>query len=102
MYPGEPLENSPTEPNPAAWLLRPVSREARVGEHGALTWNRLNRNPSSAIRVKFGVSMGPPKVLGLPNPASSINTSSTLGAPGGGSPAGISRSQPEPVCQAGL
>ena len=27
---------------------------------------------------------GPPNVLGLPNPASSTNTSNTLGAPGGG------------------
>src|SRR5689334_5738988 len=27
--------------------------------------------------------MGPPKVLGLPNPASSISTSSTFGAPAG-------------------
>ena len=31
-----------------------------------------------------GVSTGPPKVLGLPNPASSISTSSTFGAPSGG------------------
>src|SRR4029453_6502540 len=28
--------------------------------------------------------MGPPNVLGLPNPASSMRTSSTLGAPSGG------------------
>ncbi len=31
-----------------------------------------------------GVSIGPPNVLGLPKPASSMRTSSTLGAPSGG------------------
>jgi hypothetical protein len=35
--------------------------------------------------VKFGVWIGPPKVLGLPNPASSMSTSSTFGAPSGAS-----------------
>src|SRR5215813_13498767 len=32
-----------------------------------------------------GVATGPPNVAGLPNPESSIRTSSTLGAPSGGS-----------------
>ena len=46
-----------------------------------------------------GVSMGPPKVLGLPKPASSMRTTSTLGAPSGGvrchvdRPVGRGRSQ---------
>ena len=34
-----------------------------------------------ARRVRLGVWIGPPNVLGFPNPASSIRTSSTLGAP---------------------
>ena len=37
VEPGKPVENSPTEPNPTAWLLRPVSSAARVGEHRAVT-----------------------------------------------------------------
>ncbi len=40
-YPGNPPANSPMEPKPTAWLLRPVSSAARVGEHSAVTWNRL-------------------------------------------------------------
>ena len=51
VYPGNPPENSPTEPKPTVWLFRPVSSAARVGEHSAVTWNRLYRRPPSAIRV---------------------------------------------------
>ena len=47
-------ENSPIEPNPTAWWLRPVSSAARVGEQSAVTWNRLYRTPSSAMRVMVG------------------------------------------------
>ncbi len=65
---------------------RPLGdRRARTaGEHSAVTWNRLNRAPSSATRVMVGVAIGPPNALGFPNPASSIKTSSTLGALSGG------------------
>ena len=84
MYPGKPEDSSPIEPKPTAWWLRPVSSAARVGEHSAVTWNRLNRTPSSAIRVMAGDAIGPPNALGFPNPASSTRTSSTLGAPSGG------------------
>jgi hypothetical protein len=41
---------------------------ARVGEHSAVVWNRLYLNPPVAA----------------PNPASSIKTTSTFGAPAGG------------------
>src|SRR6266511_2940279 len=85
VYPGNPLDSSPIEPNPTAWWLRPVSSAARVREQSAVTWKRLYRNPASAMRVKMGVYTGLPKVPGLPKPASSISTSSTLGAPSGGS-----------------
>ena len=37
-------------PIPTAWWLRPVSNAALVGEHIAVTWKRLYRNPSAAIR----------------------------------------------------
>ena len=50
-----------------------------------MTWNRLYFSPPSAIRVRLGVSIGPPNVLGAPNPASSMSTSSTFGAPSGAS-----------------
>src|SRR3954452_3254925 len=36
------------------------------------------------MRSRFGVSIGPPNVLGLPKPASSISTTNTFGAPCGG------------------
>ena len=39
--PGKPLDSSPIDPKPTAWWLRPVSSAARVGEHSAVTWNRL-------------------------------------------------------------
>ena len=48
-----------------------------------MTWKRLYVSPCSPTRVMFGVETGPPNVDGLPNPASSINTSRTFGAPSG-------------------
>ena len=50
-YPGKPPANSPIDPNPTAWLFRPVSSAARVGEQSAVTWKRLYLMPCSAIRV---------------------------------------------------
>jgi hypothetical protein len=43
-----------------------------------------------AMRVQFGVLIGPPNVAGFPKPASSINTSRTFGAPSGASTCPIS------------
>lgn len=83
LYPGHPPANSATDPNPTAWWFRPVIRAARVGEQRAQTWNALYRRRCSAKRWSVGVWHGPPNADGLPNPASSISTSSTLGAPGG-------------------
>ena len=71
-------------PIPTEWWLRAVSRAARVGEHSAVVWNRLNRSPWAARRSAVGVAHGPPKVDDAPNPASSIMITSTLGAPSGG------------------
>ena len=71
-------------PMPTAWWLRAVSSAARVGEHRAVVWNRLNRRPLAASRSAAGVWQGPPKVVDDPNPASSIMITRTLGAPSGG------------------
>jgi len=67
------------------WWFLPVSSAALVGEHIAVTCRPLYRRPRSAIRVQFGVAIGPPNVDGCPNPASSISTSKMFGAPAGGS-----------------
>ena len=69
---------------PAEWWLRPVSSACRVGEQMAVVWKRLNFRPPAASFSAVGVWQGPPKALDEPNPASSIRTISTLGAPLGG------------------
>src|SRR5499426_1376595 len=66
---------------PALWWLRPVRSAARVGEHSAVVWNWLYRSPLLATRSRFGVGIGPPKVLAAPKPVSSVMISRTLGAP---------------------
>ena len=66
------------------WWLRPLSSAARVGEHSAVVWKRLNFRPPAARRSAFGVAHGPPNALDAPKPASSIRTISTFGAPSGG------------------
>src|SRR3954454_1099557 len=71
-------------PMPTVWWLRPLSSAARVGEHNAVVWKRLNFRPPAARRSAFGVAHGPPNALDDPKPASSISTTSTLGAPAGG------------------
>ena len=71
-------------PIPTLWWLRPESRAARVGEHSAVVWKRVNLTPALATRSKFGVSHGPPKALEDPNPASSMRMIRTFGAPAGG------------------
>src|SRR5262245_39593699 len=66
---------------PQVWWLRPVKSAARVGEHSAVVLNWLYLRPLLATRSKFGVGIGPPKVLAAPKPVSSVMMSSTLGAP---------------------
>src|SRR5215471_2945517 len=63
------------------WWFRPVSKAARVGEHSAVVWKRLNRSPSAASRSIVGEGTSPPNVLNCPKPASSIRISTTFGAP---------------------
>src|SRR5688572_10606278 len=71
-------------PMPTVWWFRPDSIAARVGEHNAVVWKRVNFSPSAASRSNVGVSMGPPKALLAPKPTSSIRITRTLGAPSGG------------------
>src|SRR5262245_55204630 len=66
---------------PHVWWLRPVSSAARVGEQSAVVLNWLYLSPLLATRSKFGVGIGPPKVLAAPKPVSSVMMSRTLGAP---------------------
>jgi hypothetical protein len=60
VYPGAEVGMSATKPMPTEWWLRPVSNAARVGEHIAVTWNLLYRNPFAASRSIVGVSMSDP------------------------------------------
>src|SRR5689334_16375563 len=76
-------------PMPQEWWLRPVSSAWRVGEQSAVVWKRLYFKPPAASFSSVGVWHGPPKALEEPNPASSISTISTLGAPLGGRSCGI-------------
>ena len=76
-------------PMPTEWWLRPVSSACRVGAHSAVVWNRLYRSPPAASRSAVGVWHGPPKALEAPKPTSSSRTTSTLGAPAGGSSGSI-------------
>ena len=71
-------------PMPTVWWLRPLSSAARVGEHKAVVWNRLSFSPPAARRSALGVAHGPPNALAEPNPASSMRTTRTFGAPAGG------------------
>ena len=71
-------------PMPTTWWLRPLSSAARVGEHSAVVWKRLNFRPPAASRSALGVAHGPPNALDAPKPTSSSSTTSTFGAPSGG------------------
>ncbi len=67
---------------PLVVALRPVSSDARVGEHRAVVWKFENVTPRSAMRAMFGHCTGPPKVSIVAKPRSSHASSSTLGDPG--------------------
>jgi hypothetical protein len=54
-----------------------------VGEHKAVVWNWLKRNPFAATRSSAGVGTGPPNVLHVPKPTSSNKISTMFGAPFG-------------------
>jgi hypothetical protein len=58
--PGNPALNSAMVAMPLLVAFRPVSSDARVGEHSAVVWKFEYRTPMSAIRRMVGVSTGPP------------------------------------------
>jgi hypothetical protein len=67
---------------PTEWWFRPVSRQARVGEHKAVVWKLAKRSPPAAKRSKVGVSRSDPKHPSWAKPTSSSTTKTMLGAPG--------------------
>jgi hypothetical protein len=85
LFPGADVAVSVMLPIPTEWWLRPVSNAWRVGAHSAVVWKRLYRSPPAASRSAVGVRQGPPNVLDAPKPTSSTSTTSTFGAPSGGS-----------------
>ena len=56
---------------PTVVALRPVSSDARVGEHSAVVWNCESFTPRSAMRVMAGISTSPPKQSQVAMPMSS-------------------------------
>ncbi len=64
--PGKPELNSAMVAMPLEVALRPVSSDARVGEHNAVVWKLAYRTPRSAMRRIVGVSTGPPKTSMVP------------------------------------
>ena len=45
---------------PTEWWLRPVIRQARVGEHNAVVWKFAMRTPPAARRSISGVARSEP------------------------------------------
>jgi hypothetical protein len=45
---------------PLRWWLRPVSRQALVGEHSEVVWKFASRTPVAASPSITGVSMSEP------------------------------------------
>ena len=58
--PGNPDANSAMVAMPFEVAFRPVSSDARVGEHSAVVWKLENVTPISWMRRMFGHSTGPP------------------------------------------
>jgi len=54
------MARSATRPIPERWWLRPVSRQARVGEHSAVVWKFVSRTPPAARPSMTGVAMSEP------------------------------------------
>ncbi len=64
--PGNPELNSAIVAIPFDVAFRPVSSDARVGEHRAVVWKLPYRTPAFAIRLIVGVRTGPPKQSMVP------------------------------------
>ncbi len=83
VKPSKATARSAMVPEPTRVWLRPVKREARVGEQIAVVWNALYIRPSSASLVMVGVWTSPPKVSEMPKPTSSMRTMRMFGASAG-------------------
>ena len=57
---GKPVSKLEIARMPTAWWLRPVSRQARVGEQSAVVWKPVKRTPPAASASMFGVAMVEP------------------------------------------
>ena len=68
---GNPEAASVMHAMPFVVWLRPVSRQERVGEHSAVVWKFVNVSPAAAMRLRFGVSISPPKGSIAEKPTSS-------------------------------
>ena len=68
---GKPSVNSSMVAMPTVVALRPVSSDARVGEHSAVVWNCESRTPRSAMRLIAGMFTRPPKQSQVAIPMSS-------------------------------
>ncbi len=57
---GKPVRQLDTPRIPTAWGARPVSSDARVGEHRGVTWKFVYWSPPAASESIVGVSMSDP------------------------------------------
>ena len=57
---GKPVRKFDTARIPTACWERPVSNDARVGEHSGVTWKLVNCSPFAASASTLGVSMSEP------------------------------------------
>jgi len=80
---GKPSVNSSIVAIPTVVALRPVSSDARVGEHSAVVWNCESRTPRCVILLMVGISTRPPKQSHVAMPVSSQTMYRTFGAPSG-------------------
>src|SRR6201992_2226751 len=80
---GKPSVNSSMVAMPTVVALRPVSNDARVGEHSAVVWNCDSRTPRSAMRLMVGISTRPPKQSHVAMPVSSHTRYKMFGASSG-------------------
>ena len=60
LKPSKSLAIAEIWPLPTNVWLRPVSSDARVGEHIAVEWKRLYETPMFATRLSVGVLISPP------------------------------------------
>src|SRR3954467_9632596 len=68
LYPGAAVASSVMTPIPTEWWLRPDSKAARGGAHGAVGGRRLYSGPLAPSPSAVGVAHGPPNALDAAKP----------------------------------